>query len=81
MTTGVDRWTVGGHSGRLPSSLTPRQRAALEAFARTGNQRQAAADLGISYQTLKNHLKLAYRALDVGGAIDAFRALGWLVVR
>jgi DNA-binding CsgD family transcriptional regulator len=81
MTSGAGSRSVGERSGRPPTSLTPRQREALAAYARTGNQREAAERLGIGYQTVKNHLAAAYAALDVGGAIDAFRAMGWLVVR
>jgi DNA-binding NarL/FixJ family response regulator len=72
---------VGRRSGRPPASLTPRQREALAAYASTGNHDQAAHELGISRQTLRNHLVLAYETLDVACGIDAFRAMGWLVVR
>lgn len=61
-------------------TLTPRQLAALVAYARAGDLRQAAFALGIRPQTLKNYLTIVYRALDVQTGIDAFRAMGWLQV-
>ena len=61
--------------------LAPSERAALRAYARTGDQRRAADDRGVSYQTLKNECCTAYRKLGVTNAIDAFRKLGWLTPR
>lgn len=39
-----------------------------------------AGKLGISEQTIKNHLTTIYRKLDVTGLIGAYRRLGWLAV-
>lgn len=60
--------------------LTPRELDCLRAYAAAGDQGAAAASLGIAPQTLKNHLGDAYHVLEVRGAIDAFRRLGWLAV-
>ena len=65
---------------RNASALSPRQMEALRSFAEMGDQHRAAKRMGISYQTLKNHLRWAYLALGVHSAIDAFRVLGWLRV-
>jgi hypothetical protein len=51
--------------------LTATQYAAIEASARLGNQRAAAHELGIGYQTLKNRLVVIYRNLDVTGMAQA----------
>ena len=43
---------------------------------------QAAGDrLGLSYQTIKNYTSSAYHKLGVGGLVEAFAKLGWLVPR
>lgn len=60
--------------------LTPRQREVLRAIAVTGSGVAAARTLGITYQTLRNHLNEAYSRLGVDGIIPALRAVGWLVV-
>jgi DNA-binding CsgD family transcriptional regulator len=40
-----------------------------------------AGRLGMSEQTIKNHLTGVYRKLDVSGLVGAYRRLGWLSVR
>jgi DNA-binding CsgD family transcriptional regulator len=63
----------------LAEKLSERQRRILAAYARDGSVQLAAYGLGISPQTFKNTLSGAYRRLHVDGAIEAFRAVGWLV--
>jgi len=58
--------------------LTPRQEAALAAYAHHGAYIAAAYALGISSRTLTIHLTSAYRKLGATNAIEAFRAMGWL---
>lgn len=60
--------------------LTPSQLEALRTYAEAGDQRVAAASLGISISTLRAHMHQAYRRLDVNGSIEAFHVLGWLTV-
>jgi DNA-binding CsgD family transcriptional regulator len=60
--------------------LTRREVEALEAYARTGGQKQAAHELGVSVQTLKNHLSGAYAELGATNMIEALRKLGWLAL-
>ena len=67
-------------SGTRPP-LSPRQRQALATYAMTGDGRHSADLMGISYQTFKNHMRDARNRLGVTSTVDAFRALGWLVVR
>lgn len=58
--------------------LTQREVEVLEALA-TGKTAVAAAhDLGISHQTLKNHLTNAYAQMDVRSLVGAYAKLGWL---
>lgn len=65
----------------VTSTLSPRELAALIAYAKTGDQRQAAHLLGLTHHTLKGTLLWnAYQKLGVTNAIDAFRAMGWLQV-
>jgi len=52
----------------------------LVAYARAGDQRQAAFVLGISINTLKFYLTETYVALDVTNIIEALWAVGWLQV-
>jgi hypothetical protein len=59
---------------------TPAQLNAFRAYVQTGNQKQAAHVLGISTQTLKNSLSALYEHLDVGGAMEAATALGWVTL-
>lgn len=61
-------------------TLSPGQLAALAAYARVGDQRQAADSLGVTLRTFKERLTNAYCVLGVQSNIDAFRALGWLRV-
>ena len=63
---------------RVTPKLSPREHAALKAYAELGVQKHAAQHMGISYQTYKNHMTAAYRRLGVTTAIGAFWALGWL---
>ena len=58
-------------------TLSKGQLAALAAYARAGDLRQAASSLGISRSTLTKSLTIAYRKLDAQTGIDAFRAMGW----
>ena len=57
---------------------TDRQVEVLASYMAHGRVKDAATELGISEQTVKNHLLNLYRTLDVGGAIEAAMALGWL---
>ncbi len=41
---------------------------------------ECAAEIGISDQTVKNHLTSVYHKLDVTNGTEAMRALGWLKV-
>ena len=51
--------------------LTPRQLATLEAAARCGSYKAAAADLGCSIDTVKNHVSAAIHRLDVYSVTSA----------
>lgn len=62
--------------------LTPRELDSLRALVETGSVASAADALGIAPQTMKNHLRDAYRRLDVNGAVQAIALLddrwpGW----
>lgn len=61
-------------------NLTPRELEALAAYAANGSYKAAAYALSVSEDTLRHHLHNAYEKLDVGTALDAFRALRWLRV-
>ena len=61
-------------------SFSPRQLAVLVAYARTGDQREAAYRLGITVRCLKRHLTVVYRKLDVTNMLEAMQAMGWLRV-
>jgi len=64
--------------GRFGTPLTPREIDVLAAYARTGYQKRAAEDLGISVQTFKNHTTSALHRLGVTTSLQAFVRLGWL---
>lgn len=40
--------------------------------------KEVAHELGVSEQTIKNHLSAVYHKLEVHNLIGAFKALGWL---
>lgn len=57
--------------------VTVMESLALASYARTGQQVQGAHELGISVQTMKNHLGAVYRKMEVGGAVQAlYRVFG-----
>lgn len=57
---------------------TDRQLAALRAYLAAGSVKDAARNLGIAPQTMKNHLASVYADLGVGSALEAALTLGWL---
>jgi DNA-binding CsgD family transcriptional regulator len=59
---------------------TDREVEVLAAYLSHGSTKDAADLLGLRQQTVKNHLVNLYERLDVGGAIEAALALGWLRV-
>ena len=58
--------------------LTQRQREVLVRKAEGKTYGQVAYELGVSEQTVKNHLGLAYARLGAEHLIEALRILGWL---
>ena len=53
---------------------------AMAAYAASGDLHRAADNLGLSFYTVRNQLYVARGKLGVTSSIDAFRALGWLVI-
>ncbi len=66
---------------RGPAALTPAEWRVMRALATGAKIRTVADDLGIGYQTAKNHLTSIYEKLDAVGMVDAFVILGWLRAR
>jgi DNA-binding NarL/FixJ family response regulator len=64
---------VTGPVEKASSLLTKRQKEIIEAIAMSPNASYAqhAANLGIAESTLRNHLTLAFRALEVNGITAA----------
>lgn len=62
----------------LGDPLTPRELDVLVAMADGRTGATTARDLGMSVQTLKNHLTSVYDALDASGLVSAYHLLGWL---
>ena len=60
--------------------LTMREVEALRARALAESNKDAAARLFVTEQTLKNLLTHAYRKVGAQSAVEAFRKLGWLMV-
>lgn len=60
--------------------LSLREWEVLRARATGSVEKVIAHDLGITAQTVKNHLTMIYRKLDVSNAIEALVAVGWLHV-
>ena len=63
-----------------PKATTPTvmQLKVLEAYVRLGSQKQVAHELNIALPTVRNHMSALYVRLDVGGALEALRALGYI---
>ena len=57
---------------------SPAQLRALEAVIICGTQKDAATYIGISPQTLKNHLGDLYRKLGTNSAMETASKLGWV---
>jgi DNA-binding CsgD family transcriptional regulator len=64
----------------LESPPTPTQLRVIRAYVRLGSYKLVAAELGISHQTVKNHLSNLYLRLDVGSSIGALERLGWIAI-
>lgn len=60
--------------------LTEREREIMELYVEVGVQKRIGPLLGISEQTVKNHITSAYRKVGVETAIDFYRTMGWLKV-
>lgn len=58
--------------------LSPRELQILVLLANGHTVDTAAAELGLSSQTVKNHLGSVYRKLRVSNRYGAFLELGWL---
>jgi DNA-binding CsgD family transcriptional regulator len=62
----------------LGAPLSPREVEALRTYARLGSQSESAAEMSVSYQTLKNTLGHAYAKLGARGVMEAMFIMGWL---
>jgi DNA-binding NarL/FixJ family response regulator len=63
-----------------PPPPTPRDLEIFTSVCRSGSQKQAAYELGVSLQTVKNHCTKLYRRLGVASQLEASVALGWTVL-
>jgi hypothetical protein len=59
-------------------TITPSQFRILRAYSRLGDWRLVADELGVTMSIIKRATSRAYARLGVNGAVQAFRALGWL---
>ncbi|MEX0167582.1 LuxR C-terminal-related transcriptional regulator [Streptomyces sp. LMG1-1-1.1] len=71
--THAERNRGGDDPGPLLEQLSPREHEVLERLARTMSTEDIAADLYVSVNTVKTHLKSAYRKLSVHRRNDAVR--------
>jgi LuxR family maltose regulon positive regulatory protein len=62
-----------GEGGRRPVTLTTKELAVLDALRSTSSIDAIAADLDVSVNTLKTHVKAVYRKLDATSRADAVR--------
>lgn len=70
----MDEQTALGVGERL-ESLSERQREVLRLVSRDRNSKEIGRDLGLSDETVKNHIKAATRRLGVSSRFDAARLL------
>jgi DNA-binding CsgD family transcriptional regulator len=59
-------------------SLTARELDVLRSLATGATYEETAQRLGISYATVSQHAKDAYRLLGANSAVQAFIKMGWL---
>ena len=59
---------------------TSQQLRVMEAYVRLGSQKAVSHELGISTQTVKNHMGGLYGRLGVGGVMEALTRLGWVAL-
>jgi DNA-binding NarL/FixJ family response regulator len=64
---GEERAPFGGAG----TTLSPREQDVLELLSRARSNREIAAELGVSVETVKSHLERLYRRLGVSGRTDA----------
>lgn len=72
----IDRVRAASVSAR--TSLTPTERRVMEIMATGVTGKQAAYEMSISEQTIKNHLSSTYTKLGASTLVGAFTKLGWL---
>lgn len=60
------------------TDLTLREYEVLWVYAKVGHSGETATQLGLSVQTVRNHLNHIYLKLDVHSAIEALVAVGWV---
>lgn len=59
-------------------TLTPRQDLMLRMRAEGKGNKEIAHELGLSEQTVKNHIGEAFTRLNVDNVTRAMRAMGWV---
>ena len=66
---------------RVPAvnpALSPREMDVLSTYAELGEIRATADAVGLSSQTVKNHLRSIYAKLGVHSGMAAVYAMGWV---
>ena len=83
----IDRLLVGDETMGLPNvelpDLSPRERDVLQLLVAGSSVKAMAGALGISVDTVKDHVARVYAKLDVNdrvGAVNAARRFGWTVL-
>ncbi|MBK7777950.1 MAG: helix-turn-helix transcriptional regulator [Sandaracinaceae bacterium] len=69
------RHADSGVGGVTVANLSPRQHAIARLAAAGATARETARELGISPHTVRQHLKVAYRALGVSNRVELARAM------
>ena len=62
----------------MTTALTPREREVLRLAAEGMSQRETAAALGLSVNTVRAHVASAYRKLGAGRMLDALTIAGYV---
>lgn len=77
---GVDAFYMASLRDRLGAGLSAQELNCLRSAAVGHTHKEIAADLGISAQTVKNHLWKSYRKLGADNIVEALNRLGWVRV-
>lgn len=74
----LEGWTGGSETAGPGTPLSSGQTRVLEVLATGVGAKQASASLGVSQQTIKNHLSQIYARVGSRSLVETYARIGWL---